>query len=82
MTQQVSVNGQTVQVSSTEGDEYRVAVTQNAGAGANQFDTMTLSQIMTWIDSNITDANTRIALKYIARMLKYLYLYQKRKGFN
>ena len=55
MPQTISLNGNNVSVSTPEGDAFRQT---QAAATNNPLDNLTLSQALTWIDTNVTIPQT------------------------
>ncbi len=69
MTTKVTVVGDQVSITTTEGDALREAQLTSQAAG-NPLDNLTLAQALTWIDSNVADlASTADALKHLAKLL-------------
>ncbi len=65
----VSVNGNRVAITTSEGDALRQSQ-QTAQTTGNPLDNLTLAQALTWIDSNVTDLNSaRTALKHLATLV-------------
>jgi len=64
---QVSANGNSVTISTAAGDAFRQ--TQSAAAN-NPLDSLTLSQALTFIDTNVTDLNSaRQVLKHLTKLI-------------
>ncbi len=66
----VSVSGQLVTVTTSEGNALRQART---AAGANPLDNLTMVQALAWIDANVTDLpSARNALKHLVKLILIL----------
>ncbi len=67
-----------VTITTPQGDALR---TDQAAAGSNPLDKITLAQALTWVDANVTDlASAKVALKQIVKALFMLKREVERKG--
>ncbi len=67
MATNVTVNGNQVQITTSEGNTLRQA--QQASSG-NPIESLTLPEALAWIDSNVIDlVSARAALKHVAKTL-------------
>ena len=65
----VTINGNRISVTTTEGDALRQSQ-QTAQTAGNPLDNLTLAQALTWIDGNVNDVTSaRSALKHLAKLV-------------
>ncbi len=67
MATNVTINGNRVTITTSDGDTLRQS---QQAAAANPIETMTLADALAWIDANVVDLpSARAALKHLAKTL-------------
>jgi hypothetical protein len=73
MAPKTTVNGNRVTITTQEGDDVRLAQTQ---AGTNPINSLTLTQALAYLQSNVTDLPS--ARVYLAHLTKLVFIQERR----